>query len=129
MNKLPFTPPHEVISNLISLAEAATAGPWRENRHEVLIGDTWAATPSPETARYVAALSPERILPILKRVQEDQLDLYDAKTYVIRSAKPDLLMVFFHRLGLQFKREKHGDGPEHWACQVGDAVLEIYPRA
>lgn len=128
MNKMPFTPPHELIESLITLAEVATPGPWRENRHEVLIGETWAATPTPETANYVAALSPERLLPILRRVREDQLDFFNSDTYVIRSSKPDFLMAFFTRFGLTFKREKHGTGPEHWACQVGEAVLEIYSR-
>jgi len=129
MNKMPFTPPHEAIEKLITLAEGATPGPWRECRHEVLIGDIWAPTPTAETARYVAALSPEQMLPILRRVREDQLDLYNSDTYVIRSSKPDFLMAFFTRFGLVFKREQHNNGPEHWACQVGEAVLEIYPRA
>lgn len=57
----------------------------------------------------------------------DELMLYSASVYVIRTDQPDRLMSFFAGLGLSFKAEKHGKGPEHWACQVGDFVLEIYP--
>jgi hypothetical protein len=35
---------------------------------------------------------------------------------------------FFEGLGLKFVLEKHGDGPEHFSCQVGEKVLEIYPK-
>ena len=31
-------------------------------------------------------------------------------------------------MGLSFKEEQHGDGPVHWASQVEDSVLEIYPQ-
>lgn len=34
---------------------------------------------------------------------------------------------FFEAMGLSFVKEKHGIGPEHYACQKGDFVLEIYP--
>lgn len=36
-------------------------------------------------------------------------------------------MEFFSRMGLPFVKEKHGEGPEHYAAQVGDDVFEIYP--
>lgn len=35
---------------------------------------------------------------------------------------------FFSTFGMSFVKEKHGDGPEHYACQSGNRVLEIYPR-
>ncbi len=34
---------------------------------------------------------------------------------------------FYQVLGLKFKPEKHGTGPEHYSSQIGDVVLEIYP--
>lgn len=51
---------------------------------------------------------------------------------VIKSTLPDYLRNFFEKFGLTFKKEKHGDGPEHWVCTVDrdttePKVLEIYP--
>ena len=34
---------------------------------------------------------------------------------------------FYELLGLSFKKEKHGEGPEHYAAELGGVVLEIYP--
>ncbi|HEX5102978.1 MAG TPA: VOC family protein [Pirellulaceae bacterium] len=34
---------------------------------------------------------------------------------------------FYEALGLTFSLEDHG-GPEHYACRIGSAILEIYPR-
>lgn len=35
---------------------------------------------------------------------------------------------FYARLGLTFARERHGDGPEHYAATLADGlVLELYP--
>lgn len=34
---------------------------------------------------------------------------------------------FYQALGLEFEREKHGSGPEHWSCRVGCTVVELYP--
>lgn len=48
---------------------------------------------------------------------------------VIRSRQPDILASFYHLLGLDFVREKHGKGPEHYAAKLGEIVLEIYPMA
>jgi hypothetical protein len=37
---------------------------------------------------------------------------------------------FYRGLGLEFAREKHGDGPDHYAAVLdGGAVLELYPAA
>jgi hypothetical protein len=36
---------------------------------------------------------------------------------------------FYEALGLTLRAEKHGNGPEHWACQVGRTVLELYPAS
>lgn len=34
---------------------------------------------------------------------------------------------FYEALGLQFLKERHGSGPEHYACELGKTVIEIYP--
>ncbi len=47
---------------------------------------------------------------------------------VIRSTDIDRLRDFYSALlGVEFVPEKHGDGPRHYSCQLGDVVLEIYP--
>lgn len=35
--------------------------------------------------------------------------------------------VFYERLGLSFRREQHGSGPEHLSTVLGGVVLELYP--
>ena len=47
---------------------------------------------------------------------------------VIRSADLDRAGRFYEALGLAFRRERHGNGPEHLACDAGGFALEIYPR-
>ncbi len=47
---------------------------------------------------------------------------------VIRAANPERLSRFYEALGLSFDLERHGKGPEHYACRVGKSVFEIYPR-
>src|SRR5262249_9742714 len=34
---------------------------------------------------------------------------------------------FYEALGLQFAREQHGNGPVHYACELADTVLQLYP--
>ncbi len=35
---------------------------------------------------------------------------------------------FYETLGLNFILEKHGDGPEHFSCKIGEGLmLELYP--
>ncbi|MFK7821621.1 MAG: VOC family protein, partial [Planctomycetaceae bacterium] len=34
---------------------------------------------------------------------------------------------FYARLGVHFESEQHGDGPEHFAAQLGHTVFELYP--
>ena len=36
---------------------------------------------------------------------------------------------FYGALGLHFITERHGDGPEHLTCDLGQMTLEIYPGA
>lgn len=39
------------------------------------------------------------------------------------------MKLFSERLGLEFVPEKHGNGPEHFACAYDGSVLEIYPTS
>ena len=59
----------EALNRLRGLAEKATAGPWRENRHEVLIGDDWANLVVKPNADYVAALCPEVVLALVAEIE------------------------------------------------------------
>jgi len=52
---------------------------------------------------------------------------YRPNALLINSNDPDRLKVFFEQFGLSFQKEQHDDGPEHYACQVGQSVLELYP--
>ncbi len=35
---------------------------------------------------------------------------------------------FYWSLGLTFTKHRHGNGPEHYACEANGCVFEIYPR-
>ena len=48
---------------------------------------------------------------------------------VLYSADIQASCRFYSALGLAFNREKHGNGPEHYAASVGDVVFEIYPAS
>ena len=47
---------------------------------------------------------------------------------VLFSPEIEATRSFYERLGLKFVRERHGTGPEHFACDVDGFVLEIYPQ-
>jgi catechol 2,3-dioxygenase-like lactoylglutathione lyase family enzyme len=47
---------------------------------------------------------------------------------VIRSADIECSAEFYSRLGLNFIKHSHGNGPAHYACESGTVVFEIYPR-
>jgi lactoylglutathione lyase len=47
---------------------------------------------------------------------------------VLYAGNPAVTRRFYEVLGLTFREERHGDGPEHVACDMGGFVLEIYPR-
>ena len=47
---------------------------------------------------------------------------------VIKTMDPENMGKFLRKFGLKFVKEKHGDGPVHYACQVGKQVLEVYPH-
>lgn len=47
---------------------------------------------------------------------------------VLYCADPDACRDFSTALGCAFTRERHGDGPPHWAAELdGGTVLELYP--
>jgi len=48
---------------------------------------------------------------------------------VLRAADLERARRFYEALGATFAVERHGAGPEHFAAQLGDAVLEIYPAS
>jgi lactoylglutathione lyase len=48
---------------------------------------------------------------------------------VLRCTDLTASKAFYEALGLTFRAEKHGNGPEHWAGQVGGTVLELYPAS
>ena len=48
---------------------------------------------------------------------------------VLKSENPESLAGFYGRLGLSIAKEQHGNGPIHYAIQLHDAVLEIYPSS
>lgn len=49
------------------------------------------------------------------------------KLVVLKTPQVDRLRAFYQALGICLAEEKHGNGPIHYAGQVGDATLEVYP--
>lgn len=45
----------------------------------------------------------------------------------IRSKDIDRAVTFYEAIGLKFDKHSHGTGPEHYACDQGGFVFEIYP--
>jgi lactoylglutathione lyase len=46
---------------------------------------------------------------------------------VLRCADLERSRRFYEALGLRPEREQHGRGPEHYSCDLGGVVLELYP--
>jgi lactoylglutathione lyase len=46
---------------------------------------------------------------------------------VIRAQNIDRLAIFYTALGYHFVKHRHGKGPEHLSCTIGEMVFEIYP--
>lgn len=46
---------------------------------------------------------------------------------VLKTRRMPELRAFYASLGLEFREERHRQGPLHYAGQVGDLVFEIYP--
>jgi predicted enzyme related to lactoylglutathione lyase len=47
---------------------------------------------------------------------------------VIRASNLERATAFYRLLGLDFVKHRHGNGLEHFACDLGRVVFEIYPR-
>jgi lactoylglutathione lyase len=48
---------------------------------------------------------------------------------VLRTKQLERLRDFFQLLGVSFVAERHGNGPLHYAGELGGVVLELYPLA
>ncbi len=46
---------------------------------------------------------------------------------VLYAKDPAVTRRFYEALGLTFCAERHDEGPEHFACELGGHALEIYP--
>ena len=48
---------------------------------------------------------------------------------VLCTSRMEASLAFYRAVGLLLVEEKHGSGPVHYSCQMGDTVVEIYPGA
>jgi lactoylglutathione lyase len=48
---------------------------------------------------------------------------------VLRCADIDQANAFYSKIGLQFAKHRHGNGPEHYSAELTDAVFELYPQS
>ena len=48
---------------------------------------------------------------------------------VLRVSDLERSRAFYAELGFDLVLEQHGDGPVHYACTLGELVLELYPHA
>jgi len=47
---------------------------------------------------------------------------------VLRTTRIEEMRTFYSALGARFEKERHGNGPEHYAATLDDdLVLELYP--
>jgi lactoylglutathione lyase len=46
---------------------------------------------------------------------------------VLRAADTLAVVRFYSALGIEFVKEQHGSGPEHYSGKAGSALLEVYP--
>jgi len=51
------------------------------------------------------------------------------KLIVLRSHRVDELKEFYATLGIEFIKERRGQGPAHYAGAIGSAILELSPLA
>jgi predicted enzyme related to lactoylglutathione lyase len=55
------------------------------------------------------------------------MDKVQLNLIVLYSQDIERSKAFYETLGLHFTKEQHGSGPEHYSCELGKTVLEIYP--
>jgi predicted enzyme related to lactoylglutathione lyase len=48
---------------------------------------------------------------------------------VLRSSNLDRAMIFYSKLGLNFKKHRHGTGAEHYSADLASGVFELYPQS
>ncbi len=48
---------------------------------------------------------------------------------VLRSKDLDRAAAFYTQLGVRFTAHQHGNGPKHFAAELGGTVFELYPMA
>jgi lactoylglutathione lyase len=48
---------------------------------------------------------------------------------VLRCADIDRATAFYSKLGLNFTKHRHGNGPEHYSAELAGAVFELYPQS
>lgn len=48
---------------------------------------------------------------------------------VLRTPDINRAVAFYSKLGLQFKKHRHGSGPEHFSAELSGAVFELYPQS
>jgi lactoylglutathione lyase len=60
----------------------------------------------------------------------NQLAMSEVALNLVVIRVPDLerSAAFYRLLGMTFTSHRHGAGPEHYACEMGGTVFEIYPR-
>ena len=46
---------------------------------------------------------------------------------VLKTRQVERLRAFYQSLGVELAEEQHGEGPVHFAGQVGGVVVEVYP--
>ncbi|WP_437653234.1 VOC family protein [Sorangium sp. So ce1182] len=46
---------------------------------------------------------------------------------VLRASDLERTARFYSGLGFSLASEKHGSGPQHYSCETGGVVLELYP--
>lgn len=51
------------------------------------------------------------------------------KLLVIRTNQMEVLVKFYQLFGLEFEYDQHNNSPFHYATNIGEMVLEIYPLA
>lgn len=96
-----------------------------------------------EAIKRVAAAGPHDVAPLLWKevvqvlrglatdrrptTESCALSAPKLRLIVIRTMDVERLVAFYGCIGIQFTEEQHGGGPRHFAAQLFDVVVEIYP--
>ncbi len=48
---------------------------------------------------------------------------------VVYTSNLESMLNFYKGIGMAFAEEKHGNGPRHYASELGSSVFEIYPAS